>query len=108
MGIQIQFRHVFGWPPLAWVAQCFDTEVVLAHGSRVEIAQDWFAEAVWPGAFEEGRFDQTDLVFGSGGRLSGGTVTFVSSGSTVDRLVSPSRWGNRCTSQTLWSRCAPH
>jgi hypothetical protein len=88
MSIQIQFRHICGWPPLAWVAKCSDTEVVLAHGSRVETAEDWFAEAVWPGAFEEGRFDQTDLVFGSGGRVSRGTVTFVSSGSTVDRLVS--------------------
>jgi len=88
MGIQLRFTHVLGWPSLAWVAQCSDTEVVLAHGSRVETAQDWFAEAVWTGPFEEGRFDQTDLVFGSGGRMSAGTVTFIPSGSTVDRLVS--------------------
>ncbi|MFY4729962.1 hypothetical protein [Nitrospira sp. BLG_2] len=88
MGILLRFTHVIGWPSLAWVAQCSDTEVVLAHGSRVETAQDWFAEAVWPGPFGEGHFDQTDLVFGSGGRLSNGTVTFVSSGSTLDRLVS--------------------
>jgi hypothetical protein len=106
MGIQIQFRHAFGWPPLAWVAQCSDTEVMLAHGSRVEIAQDWFAEAVWPGAFEEGRFDQTDLVFGSGGRLSGGTVTFVSSGSTVDRLVSIQVGKQVYVSNSLVALCA--
>jgi hypothetical protein len=49
MTIQLRFSSVFGWPPLAWVAKCSDAEVVLAHGSRVEIAQGWFGEAVWPG-----------------------------------------------------------
>ena len=106
MGIQIQFRPVFGWPALAWVAQCSDTQVVVAHGSRVETTQDWFAEAVWSGPFAEGRFDQTDLVFGSGGRMSGGTVTFVSSGSTVDRLVSIQVGNQVYISNSLVALCA--
>ncbi|BFU90598.1 MAG: hypothetical protein NTAFB01_17850 [Nitrospira sp.] len=106
MGIQIRFRHVFGWPPLAWVAQCSDTEVVLAHGSRVETAQDWFAEAVWPGPFGDGGFDHTDLVFGSGGRVSQGTVTFVSSGSTLDRLVSIQVGKHAYVSNSLVALCA--
>jgi hypothetical protein len=88
MGIQLQFRHILGWPSLAWMARCSETDVVLAHGSRVETRPEWFAEAVWDGSFGEGRLDQTDLVFGSGGRVSGRTITFVSSGSTVDRLLS--------------------
>jgi hypothetical protein len=79
---------------------------VLAHGSRVETAQDWFAEAVWPGPFREGGFDQTDLVFGSGGRMSGGTVTFVSSGSTVDRLVSIQVGTHAYVSNSLVALCA--
>ena len=106
MGIQLRFTHVFGWPALAWVAQCSNTEVVLAHGSRVETAQNWFAEAVWPGPFGDGDFDQTDLVFGSGGRVSGGTVTFVSSGSTVDRLVSFHAGKHVYVSNSLVALCA--
>lgn len=106
MGIELQFRQVLGWPPLAWVAQCSDTEVVIAHGSRVETADDWFAEAVWSGPFAEGRFDQTDLVFGSGGRLSKETVSFVSSGSTVDRLVSFHAGKHAYVSNSLVALCA--
>ena len=106
MGIQIQFRHVLGWPSLAWVAQCSEHDVVLAHGSQVETAPDWFAEAVWPGPFGEGRFDQTDLVFGSGGRMAGGTITFVSSGSTVDRLVSIQVGNHVYVSNSLVALCA--
>ena len=52
----------------------------------VEIQQYWFCEAVWDGNFESGNLDETDLVFGSGGRFRDGRVTFVSSGTTVDRL----------------------
>ncbi len=106
MGIQLQFRHVFGWPSLAWVAQCSDNEVVLAHGSRVETGPEWFAEAVWDGPFAEGRFDQTDVVFGSGGRVSGGTVTFGSSGPTVDRLVSIQVRNHVYVSNSLVALCA--
>ncbi len=38
------------------------------HGGRVEVAEDFFCEAVWAGAYTVAAFDQTDLVFGSGGR----------------------------------------
>jgi hypothetical protein len=41
---------------------------------------------VWDASFVEGSFDQTDLVFGSGGRIRESAITFVSAGSTVDRL----------------------
>jgi hypothetical protein len=106
MDIKLQFRPVLGWPPLAWVAQCSDTEVVLAHGRRVETGHDWFAKAVWPGSFAEGRLDQTDLIFGSGGRVSKGTLTFVSSGSTVDRLVSIQVGNHVYISNSLVALCA--
>ena len=52
----------------------------------VEIQQCWFCEAVWDGNYESGNLDETDLVFGSGGRIRDGRLTFVSSGTTVDRL----------------------
>jgi hypothetical protein len=52
----------------------------------VETADEWVAEAVWAGDFSSGDFDRTDLVFGSGIRLRGDDVVFVSPGSTLDRL----------------------
>jgi hypothetical protein len=76
------------WPPLAWLACCRagDLTVPVRHGPRVEVNADWFAEAVWADLYRDAAFDRTDLVFGSGGRLRDGTLTFVSAGTTVDRL----------------------
>ena len=88
----MKFRFTFTleeeWPKLAWIAECVKSDSVIhvRHGSQVEARESWFCEAVWDGEFEAGRFDQTDLVFGSGGRLREEQVVFVSSGSTVDRL----------------------
>lgn len=90
--LRLLCRDVSGWPPLAWLARCTagqDT-VAIYHGSRVEVGSEWFAEAVWADAYAEAGFDRTDLVFGSGGRLRNDrgdwTLTFVSPGTTVDRL----------------------
>jgi hypothetical protein len=78
------------WPALAWLAKCHrrDQKVTVFHGPKVETTDEWFCEAVWDGAFEDGNFDRTDIVAGSGGRLRDGGVTFVSGGATVDRLQS--------------------
>ncbi|KKM63489.1 hypothetical protein LCGC14_1510920, partial [marine sediment metagenome] len=76
------------WPKLAWVASLTEgeEEIRVLHGPMVEVGEDWLAEAVWAGEFAAGDFDETDLVFGTGIRCRKGTVVFVSSGSTVDRL----------------------
>ena len=76
------------WPQLAWLARCSDGEqkVSVFHGPGVELCDDWFSEAAWAGPFEEGGFDLTDIVAGTGGRLRDDKIIFVSSGSTVDRL----------------------
>jgi hypothetical protein len=86
--VQINSQRVETWPPLAWLARCRrGSEVVdLWHGGRVETTPKWFCEAVWDGPFDAGSFDRTDLVFGSGARIRGGKIMFVSAGSTVDRL----------------------
>ena len=86
--MRFQFQSVASWPPLAWLAHCRrGSDVVdVLHGARVECTPDWFCEAVWDGPYEDGGFDRTDIVFGSGGRRRGTAVTFVSSGTTVDRL----------------------
>jgi hypothetical protein len=73
---------------LAWVARfpLGSDAVTVYHGPMVETADRWAVEAVWAGPFEEGGFDQTDLVFGTGVRLRDEGVVFVASGTTFDRL----------------------
>ena len=88
--MRFRYTSMADWPPLAWLARCRRDQptIDVFHGPRVEIAADWFCEAVWDGSFVEGDFDRTDLVFGSGARVRGDRACFVSSGSTVDRLQS--------------------
>lgn len=88
--MRLRYTSMADWPPLAWLARCRRDEptIDVFHGPRVEIAADWFCEAVWDGSFADGAFDRTDLVFGSGARVRDGHTCFVSSGSTVDRLQS--------------------
>lgn len=87
--MKCKFLMVPEWPSLGWLACCRrDDEIVsIFHGNRVETVDDWFCEAVWAGPYKDGDFDRTDIVSGSGGRIRGNSVVFVSSGSTVDRLV---------------------
>ena len=75
---------------LSWLAQCRhgDPVVKVFHGKGVELADQWFCEAAWDGDFNSGDFDQTDIVAGSGARVRGSAVIFVSAGSTLDRLQS--------------------
>ncbi|MCP6324561.1 hypothetical protein NL453_29470, partial [Klebsiella pneumoniae] len=61
--------------------------ITVEHGPGVETRDEWYCEAAWCGNFADGDFDQTERVFGSGGRLRGDGVTFVSAASTLDRLI---------------------
>lgn len=91
------------WPPLAWAAECVPSSPVITiyHGSKVETRESWFCEAVWDGEFESGGFDLTDLVFGSGARIRNEQATFVSSGTTLDRLQAVSHEGRVWVSNSL-------
>lgn len=85
----IEYRCVKQWAPLAWIARCpAGKAITLWHGSQVETRADWFCEAAWPGAFDAGDFDQTDLAAGTGGRCRDNVVIFVAPGNTVDRILS--------------------
>jgi hypothetical protein len=86
--LRFEYVPVPSWPALAWLAQCHRAHnvVTVFHGSGVEVTDDWFAEAAWAGDFDAGDFDRTDVVAGSGGRIRGDELVFVSSASTVDRL----------------------
>lgn len=88
--MRLEFTLIPDWPPLAWLARCHRSGDVLKvyHGRGIELTDEWFCEAVWAGQYQEGGFDETDVIAGSGGRLRNGNVNFVSSGSTVDRLSS--------------------
>ncbi len=87
--MQFTFQRVSGWPTLAWLARCSKGSDAchVQHGDRVEVRPEWFCEAVWPGEFDNGDFDKTDLIAGSGARIRGDRVIFVSSGNTVDRIL---------------------
>lgn len=86
--VKLTYELMPHWPPLAWIARCDRgvASIHVTHGSGVETRGDWFCEAVWPGDFDAGDFDRTDLVFGSGGRRRLRELRFVSSAATVDRL----------------------
>jgi hypothetical protein len=92
MDLELEIVTMPTWPPLAWLAECRPgggPQVVRCLvGEGVETGADRFCEAVWAGPYADGDFDRTDLVFGSGARVRDGIITFVSSGSTVDRLHS--------------------
>lgn len=88
--MRFEYQLVAEWPPLAWLAtwQKAGRAITVLHGQRVETNADWFCEAVWAGDYASGDFDLTDIVAGSGGRIRNDNAVYVSSGSTVDRLVS--------------------
>jgi hypothetical protein len=106
--LRLQFVPMPDWPVLAWVARCEvgNPVVTVFHGPRVETTSDWFHEAVWAGEYDEGSFDETDVVAGSGGRVRQGRVIFVSSGATVDRLHSVQARGSAWVSNSLASLLA--
>jgi len=84
----LQYLPVVDWPKLSWVAamRAGDAVATVLHGPRVETRDAWFVEAVWDGELEEGDFDRTALVFGTGGRLRGDAICFVTPGDTLNRL----------------------
>lgn len=87
--MRFEYRCIDQLPPLAWIARCGPSMTTKVwHGDRVETRPDWFCEAVWPGLFETGDFDKTDLVAGTGGRCRDGVVIFVAPGNTIDRILS--------------------
>lgn len=86
--MRLTFCEVAAWPELAWLAECTAASgvVTIFHGRGVEVRPDWYCEAVWTGAFDDGDFDRVETTCGSGGRLRDGHITFVSSATTLDRL----------------------
>lgn len=87
--MKLIFNHMNSWPPLAWLVH-FDegcSEIHAYVGRSVETCDEWLCEATWNGPYADGGFDVTDIVAGTGVRIRNNRAIFVSSGSTVDRLV---------------------
>jgi hypothetical protein len=88
--MHFNYCRIDSWAPLAWLAigSKGSDKIEVWHGNHVETHSLWFCEAVWPGPFENGDFDMTDLIAGTGGRLRGDAAVFVTPGNTIDRIVS--------------------
>jgi hypothetical protein len=101
--VRLRTTPVPEWPRLAWIAICERgaDEVTAFVGSGVEVTDDWLCEGIWDGPYTAGDLDRTDVVFGSGVRLRGDTVVFVSSGTTVDRLHAWEGEGEQLVSNSL-------
>ena len=86
--LRLYYQLQSHWPPGAWIASSVrnSQEVVVHHGTAVTVHGDWFGELVWDGEYEKAEFDQTDLVYGSGGKCCEKGLKFVSSANTMDRL----------------------
>ena len=99
-----QFHLRTDWPPLAWYATWTSTgsTVEVHHGRLVEVNDEWFGEMVWNGDHESATFHATDIVYGSGCRSCvDGSLHFVSSGMTTDRLQWAKRNGRFYVSNSL-------
>ncbi|AZT84113.1 hypothetical protein EHN06_11510 [Marinobacter sp. NP-4(2019)] len=89
MKLSIKRSSHGSFPSLAWVANKNSKEsgtLSVWCGDLVETGENYLVEGVWPGAFDNIDFDESELFYGSGLRVRGSDVCFVSSCSTVDRL----------------------
>ena len=92
--MELRYDLKLTWPSLTWVAECqsnaasssLPPAITVKHGARVETRSQWFGECIWDGPFEDGKLDETEALFGSGGRSRGDALVFVSSASMIDRL----------------------
>lgn len=92
------------FPVLAWVAKFVPYEpdsLTVWCGRLVECGPDFVVEGLWPGRFEDKAFDTSELFYGSGVRIGGNSVRFISSCSTVDRLWSHMDEGKISISNSL-------
>ena len=103
MPLQFAYILIEDFPPLAWVANCQPDrgELAVLHGRFVETQPHFFVEGAWAGDFSEGRIQDSDTVFGSGGVLADDVVTFVSCTATTDYLYHNDDAGNFVISNSL-------
>src|ERR1700690_3413381 len=101
--MQFEYKLCEGFPPLAWVAtnQPGRQATYVLHGRFVETRPGFFVEGAWAGDFKEGRLEDTDTLFGTGGCLTQDSVTFVSCTATTDYLYHNNDIDRFCISNSL-------
>jgi hypothetical protein len=77
-------------PRLAWCArvEAGRSEVTVFLGEAVERGPSSFVEGAWGGSFAEGRFDQDEVLLGSGARVTDRGLRFCTATHTLERLQS--------------------
>ena len=85
---RIDYRATRAFPKLAWVTIIDEKQTLITvyHGKYVECRSDWFIEGIWDRPFEDGNFHETDMVFGTGMKVTDEKIIFISSSSMADRL----------------------
>ena len=87
--IEIVLARLLDLPKLAWAASLDLGQGTLwvIHGSAVECRDQWLVEGTWDGPFEQAYFHHSANFFGSGIRIDGDQIYFVTSSALVDRLL---------------------
>jgi hypothetical protein len=101
--MKLSYRLSPNLSPLSWVAMISPgtSAVSLVHGRFVETQPGFFVEGAWAGEFADGRMQDSDTVFGSGGTLAGGGLSFVSSIATTDFIYYSKRPHTTAVSNSL-------
>lgn len=76
-------------PRLGWIVNIdIEKKQILArHGKFVECREEWMVEGLWDQPFNEGNFHNTEVFFGSGMRVVGDSIHFITSSALTDRIV---------------------
>jgi hypothetical protein len=103
MSIWFNYHLELDWPPLAWVLRRSrnSESIDVFHGPGVETRDTFFWEGAWRGSFAQGDFHESDLVLGSGARLSGSRLIICTPSHPLERLHSFRAEGHLTASNSL-------
>jgi hypothetical protein len=85
--MKFEYKRIDTLPRLSWCARIDkgNTNIVVFHGSWVEVSDDFFCSGVWSGSFESADFD-TNMLVGSGGKIINNNFLVASPNHTLDRI----------------------
>lgn len=84
----LEYREYEQLPRLAWLARLSrgSGRAVVSHGPWVETNERFFLEGAWDGPFQEGGFDCSLMLMGSGGIADASGVLFCGAAHPLERL----------------------
>jgi len=103
VGFVIDYCLIEELPMLAWLARLDPNtgRIFIVHGPAVECRDEWMVEGVWDNNFEQGNFHRSEHFFGSGLKVEGESVYFVTSSAATDRLIYSEFRGKLLVSNSL-------